>query len=93
MFFGGKNSLTQSACLIFHILSYLQQDEILSCCSWPGLDSDAELILPGTLRAMLKRSYRFSGFSRTYGRTHLDEYPSLEEYVRLEEDNNDDRLA
>ena len=47
----------------------------------------------GTFRAMLKRSYKFSGFSRTYIRTHLDEYPSLEEYVRLEEDNNDENLA
>ena len=46
-----------------------------------------------TLRAMLKRSYKFSGFSRTYVRTHLDEYPSLEEYVRLEEENKDDRIA
>ncbi len=40
-----------------------------------------------TLRAMLNRSYKFSGFSRTYVRLHLAEYPDLAEYVRLEEDS------
>lgn len=36
-----------------------------------------------TLRGMLDRTYRFSGFTRTYVRMHLSEYPDLEEYVQL----------
>lgn len=36
-----------------------------------------------TLRAMLDRSYKFAGFSRTYVRMHLDEYPALAQYVCL----------
>ena len=30
-----------------------------------------------TLRGMLSRSYRFSGFTRTYVREHLQDYPGL----------------
>ena len=36
-----------------------------------------------TLRGMLNRTYRFSGFTRTYVRMHLKEYPDLAEYVKL----------
>ncbi len=39
-----------------------------------------------TLRAMLSRTYKFSGFSRTYVRQHLEEYPMLAEFVQLEDD-------
>lgn len=38
----------------------------------------------GTLRAMLNRTYKFSGFSRTYVRLHLDEYPDLAEFVQTD---------
>lgn len=34
-----------------------------------------------TLRGMLSRSYRFSGFTRTYVRKHLEEYPGLSSLV------------
>jgi hypothetical protein len=30
-----------------------------------------------TLRGMLDRSYKFAGFTRTYVRQHLNEYPAL----------------
>ena len=36
------------------------------------------------LRGMLSREYKFSGFTRTYVRDHLDRYPMLEPYVRLD---------
>ena len=35
------------------------------------------------LRGMLSRTYRFSGFTRTYVRNHLTEYPDLTQYVEL----------
>lgn len=35
------------------------------------------------LRGMLSRTYKFAGFTRTYVRNHLEDYPELEEYVRL----------
>lgn len=34
-----------------------------------------------TLRGMLDRSYKFAGFTRTYVRTHIEEYPELAQYV------------
>ena len=34
-----------------------------------------------TLRGLLDRSYKFSGFTRTYVRLHLEEYPDLADYV------------
>lgn len=36
-----------------------------------------------TLRGMLSRSYKFAGFTRTYVREHLKDYPDLEEFVSL----------
>lgn len=36
-----------------------------------------------SLRGMLARSYKFAGFTRTYVREHLEEYPELAEYVML----------
>ena len=36
-----------------------------------------------TLKAMLSRNYKFSGFTRTYVREHLDTYPDLAPYVAL----------
>lgn len=35
-----------------------------------------------TLRAMLSRQYKFAGFTRTYVRQHLDNYPELAAYLR-----------
>lgn len=35
------------------------------------------------LCGMLSRTYKFSGFTRTYVRSHLTEYPYLAEYVEL----------
>lgn len=35
------------------------------------------------LRGMLDRRYKFAGFTRTYVRDHLDRYPDLEPYVKL----------
>lgn len=32
-----------------------------------------------TLRGMLNRSHKFAGFTRTYVRNHIDEYPNLSE--------------
>lgn len=40
-------------------------------------------VLPA-LRGMLSRKYKFAGFTRTYVRDHLDKYPELEPYVRLD---------
>lgn len=37
----------------------------------------------GTLRGMLNRSHKFAGFTRTYVREHLKDYPDLEEFVSL----------
>lgn len=34
-----------------------------------------------TLRGMLSRTYRFSGFTRTYVRTHLTDYPGLSRFL------------
>ena len=36
-----------------------------------------------TVRGMLDRRYKFAGFTRTYVRQHIQEYPGLEAYVRL----------
>lgn len=36
-----------------------------------------------SLRGMLSRTYKFSGFTRTYVREHLNDYPELAEYVTL----------
>ncbi len=36
-----------------------------------------------TLRGMLSRTYKFAGFTRTYVRNHLEDYPGLAEYVQL----------
>ena len=35
------------------------------------------------LRGMLNRSYKFAGFTRTYVRQHISEYPELKQYVEL----------
>lgn len=35
------------------------------------------------LRGMLSRTYKFAGFTRTYVRNHLEDYPHLEKCVRL----------
>ncbi len=35
------------------------------------------------LRGMLSRTYKFAGFTRTYVRMHLADYPGLAEYVQL----------
>lgn len=35
------------------------------------------------LRGMLSRTYKFAGFTRTYVRNHLEDYPELADYVRL----------
>lgn len=35
------------------------------------------------LRGMLNRTYKFSGFTRTYVRDNLDRYPELAPYVEL----------
>ena len=35
------------------------------------------------LRGMLSKTYRFAGFTRTYVRTHLADYPDLAEFVQL----------
>ena len=35
------------------------------------------------LRGMLNRTHKFAGFTRTYVRQHLHEYPGLEPYVSL----------
>ncbi|MBE6950728.1 MAG: hypothetical protein E7451_05250 [Ruminococcaceae bacterium] len=40
-------------------------------------------VLPA-LRGMLDRRYKFAGFTRTYVRDHLDRYPDLEPYVKLD---------
>lgn len=37
-----------------------------------------------TLRGMLSRTYKFAGFTRAYVRAHLETYPDLAEYVRLQ---------
>ena len=37
----------------------------------------------GALRGMLNRGYKFAGFTRTYVREHIEDYPELEEYIRL----------
>lgn len=34
-----------------------------------------------TIRGMLDRNYKFAGFTRTYVRTHLEQYPELAQYV------------
>lgn len=36
-----------------------------------------------TLRGMLNRGYKFSGFTRTYVRQHISEYPGLEQYIAI----------
>lgn len=36
-----------------------------------------------TLRGMLNRNYKFAGFTRTYVRQHINEYPDLAEFVSL----------
>lgn len=36
-----------------------------------------------TLHAMLNRNYKFAGFTRTYVRKHLEEYPDFEQDVLL----------
>lgn len=36
-----------------------------------------------TLRGMLSRTYKFAGFTRTYVRNHLNDYPNLTEYVQF----------
>lgn len=36
-----------------------------------------------TLRGMLNRSHKFAGFTRTYVRNHIDEYPNLSELVAI----------
>ena len=36
-----------------------------------------------TLRGMLNRSHKFAGFTRTYVRNHIDEYPDLSELVAI----------
>lgn len=36
-----------------------------------------------TLRGMLNREYKFAGFTRTYVRQHISEYPGLEKYVAI----------
>lgn len=36
-----------------------------------------------TLRGMLDRSYKFSGFTRTFVRQHIDEYPDLAQVVAI----------
>lgn len=33
------------------------------------------------LKGMLKRTYKFAGFTRTYVRMHLEDYPELEKYI------------
>ena len=33
------------------------------------------------LKGMLKRTYKFAGFTRTYVRMHLEDYPDLEKYI------------
>ena len=33
------------------------------------------------LRAMLSRTYKFAGFTRTYVKTHLNDYPNLAQYI------------
>ncbi len=35
------------------------------------------------LRGMLSRTYKFAGFTRTYVRNHLEDYPDLADYVQL----------
>lgn len=35
------------------------------------------------LRGMLSRTYKFAGFTRTYVRKHLSDYPALAEYVQI----------
>lgn len=35
------------------------------------------------LRGMLNRSYKFAGFTRTYVRQHIDEYPELAPFVKI----------
>lgn len=51
-----------------------------------SLDSYQKRPTPRTLRVlrgMLSRSYKFAGFTRTYVREHLKDYPDLEEFVSL----------
>lgn len=51
-----------------------------------SLDSYRKRPTPRRLRAlqrMLSRSYKFAGFTRTYVREHLKDYPQLEEFVSL----------
>ncbi len=36
-----------------------------------------------TLRGMLNRNHKFAGFTRTYVRNHIDEYPNLSELVAI----------
>lgn len=35
------------------------------------------------LRGMLNRSYKFAGFTRTYVRKHIDDYPNLSQFVSV----------
>ena len=35
-----------------------------------------------TLQGMLNRTYKFAGFTRAYVRSHLEDYPDLEEYIQ-----------
>lgn len=35
------------------------------------------------LRGMLDRSYKFSGFTRTFVQQHIDEYPDLAQVVAI----------
>lgn len=51
-----------------------------------SLNSYQKRPTPRTLRAlrgMLSRSYKFAGFTRTYVREHLEDYPDLAEFVSL----------
>ena len=37
--------------------------------------------LERTIRGMLNRNHKFAGFTRTYVRTQLEQYPELAQYV------------
>lgn len=46
-------------------------------------ESGSSKDIPKGLDKILSRTYRFAGFTRTYVRNHLEDYPELADYVRL----------
>ncbi len=51
---------------------------LLSYRKQPSEENQSEVV------GMLSREYKFAGFTRTYVRDHLDKYPALEPYVKLD---------